>query len=144
MFRIIVALICVLFGAGTGYAVPSELDKIQTQIRQTEQKHKQLTEQVKTSDRDVEKTKKQLVSAADKVSSLEEMRAEIAKKIAELDAARAVISRELEQNRVRVADAAAAVLVVAAHPSFDTENMHDFVLRSAVMAGMSDNLDAAI
>ena len=103
-----------------------------------------MVEQVKTSDRDVAKTKKQLVTAADKVSSLEELRADLAKKIAELDARRTEITAEIEKNRERVADAVTSVLLVAEHPSFDTNDMHDFVLTSAVMAGLGDNLDEAI
>lgn len=144
MRLVVLALVIVFGGAGAAIAGNSELDKIQTQIRQAEQKNKQLVEQVKTSDRDVAKTKKQLVTAADKVSSLEELRADLAKKIAELDAQRDKISAEIEQNRERVADAVTAVLLVASHPSFDSDDMHDFVLTSAVMAGMADNLDDAI
>ena len=60
----------------------SELSKINAQIKQTEQQNKQLEQQLKTSDREVSKTKKGLVRAADKVSSLEDKRAEMAKKIA--------------------------------------------------------------
>ena len=144
MLRILTILAVLLGGASAGLAEPTELDQIQNQIRQTEQKNKQLEQQVKTSDRDVANTKKQLVTAADKVSSLEELRADIAKKIAELDARRTEISTELEKNRTRVADAAAAMFIIASHPSFDTENMHDFVLTSAIMTGMADNLDVHI
>lgn len=144
MLRFVLLLAVVFGGASAGFAGPSELDKIQNQIRQTEQKNKQLEQQVKTSDRDVAKTKKQLVSAADKVSSLEELRADIMKKIAELDERRGEISAELEKNRERVADASAAMLFIASHPSFDTENMHNYVLTSAVMTGMADNLDEHI
>lgn len=139
-------LVLIIVFVGTQYAIaaPTELAQIQHQIRQTEQKNKRLVEQVKTSDRDVAKTKKQLVNAADKVSSLEELRAALAQKIAELDARRAVITAELEKNQERVADAATAVLLVASHPNFDTDDMHDFVLTSAIMAGMADNLDTAV
>ena len=144
MFRILLVLAVLFGGASAGFAEPSELDKIQTQIRQTEQKNKQLEQQVKTSDRDVANTKKQLVTAAGKVSSLEELRADISKKIAELDARRTEISAELEKNRGRVADASAAMMIIASHPSFDTENMHDFVLTSAIMTGLADNLDENI
>ena len=45
--------------------------------------NKKLEQQVKTSDREISKTKKELVRAADKVSSLEDKRSEMAKKIAE-------------------------------------------------------------
>ena len=144
MLRFVLALAIFVGGANSVFATPSELDKIQTQIKQTEQKNKQLEQQVKTSDRDVAKTKKQLVTAAGKVSSLEEMRAAISKKIAELDARRAVLSAELDQNQARVADAAAGMVFIAANPSFDSENMHNFVLTAAVLAGMSDGFDEQI
>jgi septal ring factor EnvC (AmiA/AmiB activator) len=144
MRSVLLVLAFVFCGITVAGANPNELAKIQTQIRQAEQKNQQLVEQVKTSDRDVAKTKKQLVTAADKVSSLEELRADLAKKIAELDAQREVITAEIEKNRERVADAVTSVLLVAEHPSFDTNDMHDFVLTSAVMAGLSDNLDQAI
>lgn len=144
MLRFVLALAILVGGANSVFAAPSELDKIQTQIKQTEQKNKQLEQQVKTSDRDVAKTKKQLVTAAGKVSSLEELRADIAKKIAELDARRAVLSAELDQNQARVADAAAGMVFIAANPSFDSENMHNFVLTAAVLAGMSDGFDEQI
>ena len=61
-----------------------------------------------------------------------------------MDARRAVVSAELEKNRERVADAAATVLFFAANPSFDTDDMHNFVLTSAVMTGMADNLEEHI
>ena len=145
MLRIVFALAVLFLGAmPSAFAGSAELDQIQSQIRQTEQKNKQLEQQVKTSDRDVAKTKEQLVTAAGKVSSLEELRADINKKIAELDARRAEISAELEKNRVRVVDAATGMLFVAMHPSFDSENMHDFVLTSAILAGMSDSFDEQI
>ena len=146
MLRFVLALTILCGGANSIFAATAstELDKIQTQIRQTEQKNKQLEQQVKTSDRDVAKTKKQLVTAAGKVSSLEEVRAAIAKKIAELDARRAVLVAELDANRGRVSDAAAGMLFIAANPSFDAENMHNFVLTASVLAGMSDSFDEQI
>ncbi len=144
MWRAALSFAILLLGANSVFAAPSELAKIQTQIRQAEQKDKQLEQQVKTSDRDVAQTKKKLVSAADKVSSLEEQRAEITRKIADLDARRAVIAAELDQNKGRVTDAAAAIAFVAAHPNFDAADMRDYVLTSAVLVGLSDNFDAQI
>ena len=122
----------------------SELSKINAQIKQTEQQNKKLEQQVKSSDRDVARTKKDLVRAADRVSSLEEQRSAIAKKIDELDAQRNKIATEMEKNRGRVADAAAGILFVAAHPSFDTDDMRSYVLTSAVLAGAADRFDAEI
>ncbi|MBP3397976.1 MAG: peptidoglycan DD-metalloendopeptidase family protein [Alphaproteobacteria bacterium] len=122
----------------------SELSKINAQIKQTEQQNKKLEQQVKTSDREVSKTKKQLVKAADKVSDLEEQRSAMAKKIAELDTKRDGINREMEKNHGRIADATAGILFVASNPSFDTDDMREYVLMSAVLTGMSERLDGEI
>lgn len=138
---LVFSLLCVVSAPAWG---ASELSKINAQIKQTEQQNKKLEQQVKTSERDIAKTKKDLVRAADKVSTLEDQRSAIAKKIDELDAQRDKISREMENNRGRVADAAASVLFVASHPSFDSDNMRDYVLMSAVMSGMADRFEEEI
>ncbi len=122
----------------------SELSKINAQIKQTEQQNKKLEQQVKTSERDVARTKKKLVRAADQVSTLEEQRGAVMRKIAELDSQREKLEKSLAQNRGRVADAAAAMLFIASHPNFDSENMHDFALTSAILAGTADRFDAEI
>lgn len=137
IFSLLFVCVHPVFGA-------SELSKINAQIKQTEQQNKKLEQQVKSSEREISKTKKQLVKAADKVSSLEEQRSAMAKKIAELDAQRDKINREMEQNRGRIADATAGILFVAMHPSFDSENMHEYVLTSAVLSGTADMLDSEI
>lgn len=137
--------ICSLLFVCTGPVFgASELSKINAQIKQTEQQNKKLEQQVKTSDREVSKTKKDLVRAADKVSDLEEQRSKMAKKIADLDSQRDRITREMEQNRGRIADAASSILFVASHPSFDTDNMRKYVLMSAVLSGTAQQLDAEI
>ncbi len=140
----IIAVFSLLFVcAGPGIGA-SELSKINAQIKQTEQQNKKLEQQVKTSDREVSKTKKDLVRAADKVSDLEEQRSQMAKKISELDNQRDKITREMEQNRGRIADAASSILFVASHPSFDTDSMREYVLMSAVLSGTAQQLDAEI
>ena len=122
----------------------SELSKINAQIKQTEQQNKKLEQQVKTSDREISKTKKELVRAADKVSSLEDKRSEMAKKIAEMDAQLAKMTNDMQKNQDIVSDSAASILFVASHPNFDTENMRDYVLMSAVLSGAADRLDEQI
>ncbi len=122
----------------------SELSKIKAEIKQTEQQNKKLAEKVQSSEREISKTKKQLVKAADKVISLEDQRAEMARKIAELDAQRDKITADMEKNRGRIADAAASILFVASHPSFDLENMREYVLASAVLSGTAQRLDEEI
>lgn len=140
----IIAICSLLFVCAGPVFGASELSKINAQIKQTEQENKKLEQRVKTSEREVSRTKKDLVQTADKVSALEEQRAEMAKKIAELDAQRDKISQEMEANRGRVADAAASILFVASHPSFDSESMREYVLTSAVLSGVADNLDEEI
>lgn len=140
----IIALISVLFVFTGPVMGASELSKINAQIKQTEQQNKKLEEQVKASTREVSQTKKKLVKAADKVSTLEDQRSAVAKKIAELDAKRDKISREMEQNQGRVADAAASILFVASHPSFDTDNMREYVLTSAVLSGAAERFEEEI
>ncbi len=122
----------------------SELANIQAQIKKTEQQNKKLDQQVKSSQREIESTKKQLVKAADKVSTLEEQRSAVAKKIQELDSQRDKLEAELQKNRERIADAAATILFVASHPSFDSENMRDYVLTSAILSGAADSFDSEI
>jgi len=119
----------------------SELAKINAQIKQTEQQDKKLTQQVKSSERDVAATKKKLIKAADQVSTLEEQRGEITKKIAELDAQIERLTQEIDKNRGRIADAAASILFVASHPSFNTEDMREYALTSAVLSGAAARFD---
>ena len=129
---------------GAVYSAPSDLAQIQSQIKKTEQQQKKLEEKVKSSDRDVEKTKKDLVRTANKVSDLEEQRGAVSKKISELDAEHEKLTKSLAQNHGRVADAAATILFVSSHPSFDSENMRDYVLTSAVLSGAAQQFDSEI
>lgn len=115
-----------------------DLAKIQSQIAQTEKQNAELSVKVASSERDVAATKQKLVKAADQVSSLEQRRGEISKKIAELDTKIDSIMREIEKNRGRISDSAASILFVAMNPSFDTDNMRDYVLMSSVLTGASD------
>ena len=120
------------------------MSKINAQIKQTQQQNKKLEQQVKTSEQDVARTKKDLVRAADKVSNLEEQRSEVAKKINELDLQRDKISAEMDENRGRIADAAAGILFVASHPNFDVDDMRQYVLMSAVLSGAADRFEDQI
>lgn len=134
----------ILLTTNATFAGGSELAQIQSQIRQTEQKNKQLEQRVKTSDRDVADTKKKLVSAADKVSDLQEKRDKIQKNIAELDIRIDALAQEIEKNRVRTSDAVASILFVAQNPSFNSDDMHNYVLSSVLLTSMTDNFDAQI
>jgi septal ring factor EnvC (AmiA/AmiB activator) len=125
-------------------AANNELTKIQNQIKQTEQKNKQIEQQLKTSTRDVEQTKKQLVKTADRVSDLEEQRGALIKRIAELDKQRDKINAELSQNYSGITDAITGMLFIASNPTFDAETMHDYVLTSSVLSATTDKFDSLI
>lgn len=139
-------IFCVaVFCAGApGARGADDLAKIQSQIAQTEKQNQELSVKVASSERDVAATKKQLVKAADQVSTLEQRRSEMAKKIAELDAKIDSIVIEIEKNRGRISDSAASILFVAKNPSFDTDNMRDYVLMSSVLTGASDRFSDEI
>ena len=140
----IIAFLVVLFVCVPHAFAANDLEKIQSQIAQTEKKSQELSVKVATSERDIATTKKKLVKAADQVSSLETQRAEISKKIAELDARIDEINRDIEKNRGRIADSAASILFVASHPSFNSKDMHDFVLTSSVLTGTADRFATEI
>ena len=78
----LILFLSLLFVCAQPASGASELSKINAEIKQTEQQNKKLAEKVLSSEREITKTKKELVRAADKVSSLEDQRAEMAKKIA--------------------------------------------------------------
>ncbi len=139
--RRLAIIFAVVISASAPALGASELAKINAQIKQTEQQDKKLSQQVKSSERDVAATKKKLVKAADQVSTLEEQRGAIAKKIKELDARIDKLSREIDTNRARIADAAASVLFVASHPSFNTDDMRQYALTSAVLSGAAARFD---
>ena len=122
----------------------SELDKIQNQIKQTEQQNKQITIQLETSNKDVEQTKKKLVKAANQFSTLEEQRNALAQRIAELDAQRDKISAQLSQSYDGLADSTAGMLFIASNPDFDSENMHDYILTSILLSSAADQFDSQI
>ena len=130
----ILSTIILTFSLSSAIGATSDLAKIQSQIKQTEQKNKQIEQQLKTSTRDVEQTKKQLVKTADKVSSLEEQRGALVKRIAELDKQREKINAELQNSYAGISDATASMLFIASHPNFDAETMHDYVLTSVILA----------
>ena len=50
----------------------------------------------------------------------------------------------MAKNQERIADAAASILFVASHPSFDSENMREYVLTSAVLSGAANSFDSEI
>ncbi len=143
MKKILVVLAGVFCFVSQSFCV-SELTRIQTEIKQVEQKNKKLEEQVKKSEKNVAQTKQDLVRTADRVSVLEEQRGKMQTKIEELDAKREKIAKEMAENQGRVLDAVSGILYMALQPSFDSKNMHDYVLTSAVLSGMSQQFDSDI
>ena len=143
MKRILVVLTGLVLVVSPGFCV-SELSRIQSEIKQTEQQNKKLEEQVKKSDKNIAQTKQDLVRTADRVSSLEEQRGKMQTKIDELDAEHKKISAELAENQGRVYDAISGILYMSRHPSFDVTDMHDYVLASAVLSGVSQQFDNEI
>lgn len=139
----LVLFLMIALATGPVFAT-SELSRINAQIEQTKQQNKKLTQRVQTSEREVASTKKKLVRAGEQVSNLEEQRGAVARKIAELDAQRDKLQKSLDANQTRISDAAASILFVASHPSFDTDNMREYVLTSAVLSGAATRFDDQI
>lgn len=139
----LVLFLMIALATGPVFAA-SELSRINAQIEQTKQQNKKLTQRVQTSEREVASTKKKLVRAGEQVSNLEEQRGAVARKIAELDAQRDKLQKSLDANQTRISDAAASILFVASHPSFDTDNMREYVLTSAVLSGAAARFDDQI
>lgn len=136
--------VALVVGAVVPGARGDDLAKIKSQIAQTEKQNQELSIKVETSERDVAATKKKLVKAADQVSSLEARRADISKKISELDIKIDAMMREIEKNRKRISDSGASILFVAMHPSFNIDDMHDYVLASSVLTGAADRFAVEI
>ena len=128
----------------SGFAANSDLEKIKSQIKQTEQQNKKIEQQIQTSTKDVEKTKKQLVKTASQVSTLEEQRSALAKRIAELDKQRDKINAELSQSQDDISNAASGILFIAQNPTFDAQTMHDYVLTSVLLSSAADEFDVQI
>lgn len=140
---ILSAVIIAIFGTSC-FGDNKELDKIQSQIKETELQHKKIEQQLETSIKDVEKTKKQLVKAADRVSDLEEQRGELSKRIAELDKQRDKINAELSQSKNGIIDATSSMLFIASNPNFDAQTMHDYVLTSVILSSAADQFNNKI
>lgn len=143
MKKLVVGFALAVLAVG-GAPAASELSRINAQIEQTKQQNQKLTQQVQSSEREVAQTKKKLVRAGEQVSNLEEQRGAVARKIADLDAQRDKLTKSLDANRSRITDAAASILFVASHPNFDTDNMREYVLTSAVLSGAASRFDDEI
>ena len=126
------------------FAANTELAKIQSQIKETEQQNKKIEQQLQTSNKDVETTKKQLVKTANRVSDLEEQRGILTKNIMNLDKQRDKINTELAKSHDGIAETAAGVLFISANPNFDAATMREYVLTSVILAAAADQFDEQI
>ncbi len=138
-----IAFIFVSLIATSAFA-SSELSKIQSQIKATEAAEKQIQQKVEVSEKEINRTKKDLVRAADKFNELDAERAEIQDKIDDLTKQLSSLEIKLDDNKETIANSAASILFIASHPSFDSDNMRDYVLTSAVLSGAAENFQAEI
>ncbi len=142
MKKIVVFIFVAMFAFHVG--ANSELSKIQSEIKQAKIAERQLQEKYESSNRDIQRTKKDLVYTATKFSELEHERAKIKENIKKLTDNQKDLTEKLEENRSNIADSAAAILFVANNPNFDSDNMKDYVLTSAVLSGAATNFQDEI
>jgi len=141
-FYLVFGLWSLILAPAPSHAATSELAVVQAQLATAEKQNKKLDAAVKESDKTVEKTKTQLVTAADKVTKLESERSALAKNIADLGARSVVLQKGIDENRGRLNDAAAGLLAISRGVSFDADNARDYVLASALLTGVSGQIDA--
>lgn len=142
--KLVLTCVCLGVFCTPSFCANTELVKIQNQIKQTEQQHKKIEEQLKLALKDVEQTKKKLVKTADRVSDLEEQRSILTKRIEELDKQRDIISKDLAQSYDGISDALASILYISQNPNFDSKTMHEYVLTSVILSSAADQFDAQI
>ncbi len=128
----------------TGAVANSELSKIQSQIKATETLEKQVQKKVETSQKAIDATKKDLVKTAEKFNELDDERAKIQAKINDLNKQYDALNVQLGENKETIANSAASILFIASHPSFDSENMNDYILTTAVLSGAAQNFQQEI
>lgn len=127
----------------TGHPVyASELATVRAQIRQVEAQQRQLDAQVQQSDATVDRTRRDLVRIATRVDGIEAERATIQNNIAELDVRREALTQSIAENRVRISEAAAAILMMAMAPVTATDDAREYILSTILLAGIADSFDA--
>ncbi|MCQ2562811.1 MAG: peptidoglycan DD-metalloendopeptidase family protein, partial [Alphaproteobacteria bacterium] len=75
---------------------------------------------------------------------LEEKKSNLSKIISALDKQRKDIDIDLHKKKELITDATAYTLYLANNPNFDTENMHSYIMTSAVLTGIAQNYDTKI
>jgi septal ring factor EnvC (AmiA/AmiB activator) len=143
-------LFVLILATGSWFPVPGsfvhasqrDLAAVQRQIRQAEAQNRQIDAQMRQSDANIDRTRRDLVRAAQRVERLETERAAIQNKIAELDARHGQLTESIEANRGRISEAAAALLIMSGAPVTQTDNASEYVLSSVLLAGIADAFDA--
>jgi septal ring factor EnvC (AmiA/AmiB activator) len=125
-----------------GHAEANELTQVKAQIKQAEQQQKEVEIKVVQSEKSVEKTKKDLVRAGEKVEKLGSEMSDLNRKITTLDNRRINLMALLEKNKDRIAQSTAGLIAVSINPSMEFNDMREYVLTSALLTGISDELDA--
>ncbi len=140
MKKIIFSL-CLIPCAMTAFAA-SDLAQVKSQLKEATAQNALIESKVKKSDAALEKTRKDLVVAANKLNNLEEERGTLKNSIAELDQRREKLLSEIGENRGRLAASAAGLIAISENQSFDTGAAREYVLTSALLTGVSDQFDA--
>lgn len=131
---------CIFVGAV--FATPNELDAVKKQIVQVERQNKKIEQQVQTSDRAVEKTKKQLVNVAEDLDKIESRRSEIKDKIKSLDLRKDALLTSIATNQGRLAEAAAGLVTISRNPSFSAKDTNEYILTSALLTGIAEEFNS--
>jgi len=134
---LIVAL-CLVPCAAFAARAQRDLAAVQSQIRQTEQQNRQITTQLARSGREVEQTQRDLVRSAERVNRLEGERTQLSANIAELETQRVRLTESIEENRGRLSESVASILIMSREPVFGTDDAREYVLASALLAGIAE------
>lgn len=120
-----------------------ELSSVQAKIADAKSEDAAISDRIKDNEKIVMRTKRELVKAADALSKLEDQTATVGDRIKALEKQHdALRARILENDRNLAAAAAGLLEVGAAGAPFDDNNAGDYVLRMALLSGISEQFDA--
>ena len=117
---------------------------INKRIKQTEKQNIFISEKIKVSTRDIEKTRKNIIKAADKLNDLEVTREEIKNNLLKLEAKRIQTLQELIKNRDSLSETISNLIFISSVPTFNSENVHDNIITSSIFAGLSEKFNEQI
>ncbi|MCL1786182.1 MAG: peptidoglycan DD-metalloendopeptidase family protein [Alphaproteobacteria bacterium] len=130
--------------APTIRASQSDLAAVQAQIKKAEAQNKKIAGEVQKSTADVDRTRRDLVRAAAQVDKLESERAGIKNRIAELETKRERLAESIESNRERIAEAAAALLIISGAPVTRIDDTREYIHASVLLSGIADIFDSEV